>query len=324
MSYSLTAISQTAKFPKGKYDEIIKYLDILPTRLVSFSNLSPEKAVDFQLDIDLSKTGLEGTPKEDIIEKVESTIKKTIKENSIDGVDLVFQKITDARKNKKLIVFDMDSTLIYQEVIEMIAALADVEAEVEAITTRAMNGELDFKQSLASRCALLKGIESSNLWESLKPRLKITNGAKELCQAMKANGCKLAVCSGGFLPLANYIKEQLGLDYAFANVLKTEVNEKGVEVLSGVTVGDIVDGSRKRQLLLQLAEENKIDIANTVAIGDGANDLLMMGAAGFGVAWNAKPKVQKEAPGCLNSDSLKDVLYIFGYNDLEIENLLKQ
>ncbi|ODV83709.1 hypothetical protein CANARDRAFT_202375 [[Candida] arabinofermentans NRRL YB-2248] len=296
---------------------------MIPVRLISFENLSPNKAVDFKVTIDLTKANLsDSIPSENTLLEVEKSILETIKANPIEDIDIVFQKDDANRKLKKLIVFDMDSTLIYQEVIELIAAQAGVEAEVTTITTAAMNGEIDFKESLARRVLLLKGIKSANLWEELKPQLQITKGASELCKVMSKTGCKLAVCSGGFLPLANYIKEQLNLDYAFANQLETEVDNQGVEILSGKTFGDIVDGAKKRDLLEQLAIENSIDLGASVAIGDGANDLLMMGKAGFGVAWNAKPKVQLEAPSCLNSDSLKDVLYIFGYNDLEIADLL--
>ena len=317
MSYVLTAIAKKGQFSDNDNAEISEILKKLPIRMTSFTVLSQLKATDFHVDIDLTNFH----PNIPTIETVETDILNQIKEINLSNVDLIFQKNDENRKNKGLVVFDMDSTLIQQEVIELIAAQADVEEQVAEITTRAMNGELDFKQSLAARVALLKGIKSQTLWDDLKPQIQLTPGTKELCKVLKKSGCKLAVCSGGFLPLAEYVKEQLNLDYAFANLLKTETVD-GVERLSGETNGDIVDGARKRDLLVQLAGENNVDLNKTVAVGDGANDLLMMHKAGYGIAWNAKPKVQLEAPCRLNSDSLKDALYIFGYNDTEINSLI--
>lgn len=323
MSYVITAISRGAEFSTDDNARISEVLKSLPIKLSSFTVLSQSKATDFIVDIDLTKSNTP-SPDENTLVEIENQIRNSLKqpEFSVDGVDLIFQKNDQHRKDKKLIVFDMDSTLIQQEVIELIAAQADVEKEVEEITTRAMNGELDFKESLAARVALLRGIKSQTLWDDLKPQIQLTPGTKELCKIMKKSGCKLAVCSGGFLPLAEYVKEQLDLDYAFANLLETEVDSNGIEILSGKTVGNIVDGARKRELLIQLAHENGVSLDKSVAVGDGANDLLMMRKAGYGIAWNAKPKVQLEAPCCLNSQSLKDALYIFGYNDLEINSLL--
>lgn len=321
MSYAITAIAKDTLFSESDNESISQILKELPIKLITFTNLSHGKATDFNVDIDLTK--LEGNhTNESSILNAESQINEIIKSTKLDNVDLIFQKNNETRKSKKLIVFDMDSTLIQQEVIELIAAQADVEEQVAEITTRAMNGELDFKQSLNERVKLLRGIKSQTLWNDLKPKINLTPGTIELCKVMKSKGCKLAVCSGGFLPLAEYVKEQLGLDYAFANLLETEVGEDGVEILSGRTLGEIVDGTRKRDLLVQLAKENNVDLANSVAVGDGANDLLMMHRAGYGIAWNAKPKVQNEAPCCLNSKSLKDALYIFGFNDDEINNIL--
>ncbi|ODV63551.1 phosphoserine phosphatase [Ascoidea rubescens DSM 1968] len=311
MSYSLTVIASNSEFESSQIlGNIHSYLQSLPIRNLVLINLSINKAVEFQFDIiDNNNNEFEKYYK----------IFKTYQLNKKFGtnVDLIFQKI-GKRKTQKLIVFDMDSTLIYQEVIELIASYANVEEEVKRITTSAMNGEIDFKESLRQRVLLLKGIDSTEIWDELKYRIQITNGAKEFCYGIKKkNNCKLAVLSGGFLPLANYIKEQLNLDYAFANVLE-EVDGK----LSGRTVGEIVDGDKKAELLIQIAQENNIGFEDIVAVGDGANDLKMMSKAGFGIAWNAKPKVQGLAPSCLNSTSLKDVFYIFGYNDNEVGELI--
>lgn len=232
------------------------------------------------------------------------------------GYDIIFQA-AEGRKTKKLFVFDMDSTLIYQEVIELIAACAGIESQVAEITERAMNGELDFTASFLERVLLLKGIDATSLWDELKVQLRITNGARELCKALKKLGVVMAVCSGGFIPLAEYVKDTLGLDYAYANSLGVQDGR-----LDGTAVGPIVNGEKKAELLLEIAAKHEIDPQDAVAVGDGANDLLMMATGGFGVAWNAKPKVQREAPCCLNTKSLQDILYIMGYNDLEIAGLV--
>lgn len=230
--------------------------------------------------------------------------------------DIIFQD-NDQRKNKKLFIFDMDLTLIYQEVIELIAAYADIEDKVAEITTRAMNGELDFNELLRERVALLKGIDATNLWEELKEKIELTRGVKQLTTALNKLGIVTGVLSGGFIPLAQHVKEVLGLKYAYANTLGVDDENK----LDGTTKGMIVNGDKKAELLLQIAEENGIDPKQAVAVGDGANDLPMMGKAGFGIAWNAKPKVQQAAPCCLNTKSLQDVLYILGYDDAEISSL---
>lgn len=234
-----------------------------------------------------------------------------------DGYDVILQA-TENRKEKKLFIFDMDSTLIYQEVIELIAAYANIESEVAEITERAMNGEIDFTESLKQRVLLLKGINSTTIWEELKHKIQITNGVPELCKALKKTGCIMGVCSGGFIQLAEYVKSQLGLDYAYANVLGIDENN----ILNGTVIGQTVNAEMKAKLLLEIAEKHNIDPKQAVAVGDGANDLKMMEAAGFGVAWNAKPKVQKLAPSRLNTKSLLDVLYIMGYTEDEIKSLI--
>ncbi|ANZ75993.1 BA75_03010T0 [Komagataella pastoris] len=313
MSYRLTAISKAKSFPDGSIDKIRDFVRTLHhAEILGISMLSPNKALDLQLEI---KDCCDGN-------HLDST-KNAVRSAQIEGVDLVFNEL-EARKNIRLVVFDMDSTLIQQEVIELIAAKANVESEVEKITTAAMNGELDFKQSLAQRVKLLRGIESADLWNSLKPQLKFTPGARELCKGLKKAGIKLAVLSGGFVPLAEYVSNELGLDYAYANTLKTEVDASGKETLSGSTIGEVVDGARKAELLKEIATKNDIPFSSVLAVGDGANDLPMMKVAGLGVAWNAKPKVQEQAPAKLNSESLADIFYILGYSDIEIEGFLNE
>lgn len=247
--------------------------------------------------------------------KAETYIKDNF--SATDGYDVIIQP-QEGRKDKKLFIFDMDSTLIYQEVIELIAAYANIEAQIAEITTRAMNGEIDFTESLQQRVSLLKGINSTTIWEELKHKIQITKGAIELCKILKSLGCVMGVCSGGFIQLAEYIKGQLGLDYAYANVLGIDSEN----ILDGTVIGETVNAEMKAKLLLEIAKNHNIDPKSAVAVGDGANDLKMMEAAGFGIAWNAKPKVQKLAPARLNSDSLKDIAYIMGLDDEEITKLL--
>ncbi|CDK28351.1 unnamed protein product [Kuraishia capsulata CBS 1993] len=318
MGFFITLIAHGDALPQSAVNDTVALISSLKLNLGDIRKLNSKRAVDFEVDLDVKS--LDDTQDlEEVVQSIRDALKAVQLQPGL-GYDIVFQEDV-GRKDRKLFVFDMDSTLIYQEVIELIAAYADVESQVAEITTRAMNGEIDFTESLASRVALLRGIESETLWEELKHKIEITNGASELCKGLKALGIKMAVLSGGFLPLARYVASELGLDYAYANNLQVEF-ENGKEILSGKTCGEIVDGAKKAELLKRIADENEIPYSKAVAVGDGANDLTMMSVAGFGVAWNAKPKVQQQAPGCLNSKSLKDLFYVLGYSDPEIEKLL--
>lgn len=221
--------------------------------------------------------------------------------------DVAVQAVNN--RQKKLAVFDMDSTLIMNECIDLMAAKVGVEKEVAEITEAAMRGELDFSASLKRRVGLLKGVPVS-IYDEVIAKVTLTNGAKELCAALRRNNVKLAVLSGGFQPIVDWIKQELNLDYAFANRLVDDG-----EVLTGETKGRIVDGQTKAALLQEIAAKESLEPKDAVAVGDGSNDLPMMGVAGFGVAWHAKPKVRKLAPSQLNSASLHDVLYILGYKE---------
>lgn len=222
-----------------------------------------------------------------------------------------------------LAVFDMDSTLIQQEVIDELARKVGRYEQVAAVTEAAMRGELDFEASLKARVKHLKGVPVS-IWDELKADIiSFTPGARDLTKVLKHFGWKLAVLSGGFMPLATWVKSELSLDYAYANQLV-------VDETNGVLTGELVSGApivhavRKRELLEQLAKENDISMRSTIAVGDGSNDLLMMKAAGLGIAFNAKPKVQAEAPAKINSDTLLDVAYLIGYGEEEVERVLGQ
>lgn len=235
-----------------------------------------------------------------------------------NNVELVFQYDTVFRQNKRLAVFDMDSTLIQQEVIDEIARKIGVVDQVSAITERAMNGELDFTASLRERCALLKGVPST-VFEDIKQLITLTNGAADLIKALKRLGYKTAVLSGGFAPVTSWQARQLGLDYDFANHLV--VSDDGT-VLTGEVTGEIVNAEKKREHVRAIAAKEGILLEQVLCVGDGANDLLMLGVAGLGVAFNAKPKVQLEAPAKLNSSSLLDVLYLLGFSKREQLELL--
>ncbi|ORY14928.1 HAD-like domain-containing protein [Clohesyomyces aquaticus] len=231
------------------------------------------------------------------------------------NVEVVFQLDTVYRRYKRLAVFDMDSTLIQQEVIDEIASLIGVKPQVADITAAAMNGELDFEASLRKRCALLKGVPSS-VWETLKPRITLNEGVLALIKALKRLGFKTAVLSGGFTPMTGWMAQQLGLDYAFANHLV--VSEDG-QTLTGELTGDIVHAEKKRQHVFDIAAKEDIPLEQVLVVGDGANDLPMMRVAGLGVAFHAKPKVQMQAPARLNTKSMLDILYLFGISKEEQE-----
>ncbi|RKP07876.1 HAD-like domain-containing protein [Thamnocephalis sphaerospora] len=233
------------------------------------------------------------------------------------ATDVALQQHNVFRRNKRLVVFDMDSTLIQQEVIDEIARHAGVVDQVAVITEAAMNGEIDFNESLRRRVALLKGTPVSVLAE-VRDRLTFTEGAHFLCRALKRLGFKLAVISGGFMPLATYVKNELNLDYAFANQLKTSPD--GL-TLTGETVGPVVNGERKAELLEVIAQAESVSLDQVVAVGDGANDLWMLAKAGLGIAFDAKPRVQEQARARINQKSLKYVLYLLGYTDNDAKQL---
>lgn len=224
-------------------------------------------------------------------------------------VDLAFQQDNMYRRNRRLVAFDMDSTLIEAEVIDELAKLAGVGEQVSAITESAMRGEIDFSESFRARVALLKGLEQSAL-ERVADQLKITEGAEHLISTLRALGYKTAILSGGFTYFAKHLQARLGIDYVYANELDIAAG-----VVTGKIVGTIVDGARKAELLCQLAEEEGIDLQQVIAVGDGANDLPMLSIAGLGIAFRAKPLVQKSAEQSISTLGLDAILYLLGISD---------
>ncbi len=228
-------------------------------------------------------------------------------------VDIAFQEDNIFRRNRRLVCFDMDSTLIQTEVIDELAELAGVGIEVRAITESAMNGEIDFNESFKQRMKLLKGL-SEDVLHNVALNLPITKGARRLIDTLHTYGFKTAILSGGFTYFGHYLQEKLGIDYVYANQLEIKDG-----VLTGNYLGDIVDGNKKAEYLQALADKEGIDISQTIAVGDGANDLQMLNLAGLGIAFHAKPTVKANAQSSISSIGLDGILYLLGYHDRHID-----
>jgi phosphoserine phosphatase len=231
------------------------------------------------------------------------------------SIDVALQAESVLRRSKRLVVMDMDSTLIQQEVIDELARYAGVYDQVQEITHRAMNGELDFNQSLEMRVKLLKGTPESN-FDKVIENLAYTDGAHYLCRSLKKLGYRLAVISGGFRTVTQHVRKELGLDYDYANQL--EVRDG---ILTGRTKGPIVNAQRKADLLVTIAQKEGVTLEQCVAIGDGSNDLPMLGAAGLGIAFNAKPAVQEAATFRVNQRNLDSILYLLGFSEEDQRDL---
>ena len=232
---------------------------------------------------------------------------------NVGDVDISFQKDGIFRRSRRLICFDMDSTLIRTEVIDELAIRAGVGDKVKEITERAMRGEIDFTESFKERCALLKGLDVA-VMEDIANNLPITEGVDRMMTILKRVGYKTAILSGGFTYFGNYLKRRFGFDYVYANELEVEDGK-----LTGRYLGEVVDGKRKAELLRLLCQFENIDIQQSVAVGDGANDLPMLSIAGLGIAFHAKPKVRATASQSISTVGLDGILYFLGLKDSWVE-----
>jgi len=228
------------------------------------------------------------------------------------GADIAFQVDNIFRRNRRLVCFDMDSTLIQTEVIVELAKKAGVGDKVHEITESAMRGEIDFDESFKQRVALLKGVDESVMQE-IAENLPITEGAERLFRNLKKYGYKTAILSGGFTYFGKYLQHKFDIDYVFANELEIKQGK-----LTGKHLGDIVNGEMKAEWLKRLAFKEDIKLDQVVAVGDGANDLPMINIAGLGIAFHAKPKVKENAKQAISTIGLDAVLYLMGFRDREI------
>lgn len=251
---------------------------------------------------------LRGTPRDR-----EEMQRELMKLSSELEVDFSFQRDNMYRRMRRLICFDMDSTLVQTECIDELAEKAGVGEQVRAITESAMRGEIDFKESFTKRVALLKGLDVSVMQE-IAENMPITEGVERLMFVLKRYGYKIAILSGGFTFFGEYLQKKFGIDYVYANELEVEDGK-----LTGRYLGDVVDGKRKAELLRLIAQVEKVDIAQTIAVGDGANDLPMLSLAGLGIAFHAKPKVVANARQSINTIGLDGVLYFLGFKDSYLE-----
>lgn len=230
-------------------------------------------------------------------------------------LDVAIQEDDIYRRSRRLVCFDMDSTLIQTEVIDELAAAAGVGDQVAAITESAMRGEIDFSESFRRRMALLEGMDESVL-EGIAQRLPITEGAERLIKNLRRIGYKVAILSGGFTYFANHLKEKLGIDYVYANQLDFADGK-----LTGKVKGTIVDGQEKARLLRELAAKEGVKLEQVIAVGDGANDLPMLSIAGLGIAFHAKPIVKEQAQHSIANLGLDAIFYLLGMRDRDIKEI---
>lgn len=273
-------------------EEILATLRVSGAKIGETETLSENELMALDIHLEL--------PEEN--QKLKSVLMDISNQHQIDMALIPYE----GRHNRKLIIFDMDSTLIQHEVIDEMALVHGVGDKVKKITERAMNGELNFDQSLSERVGLIKGLKRESM-EEIRNRLKLTPGVEKLISEVKKKGYKTAIVSGGFQYFADHFKNKLGMDYAFANDLDWDG-----DVLSGKVKGKIINAEEKARLVEELARKENLSLSQVVAVGDGANDLPMLAKAGFGIAFHAKEKVRREAKHRLNFGTMTTLLYFLG------------
>ena len=260
-----------------------------------------------------TKSSIEFSVRGSLTHEDRAALQADLVETCAGGLDFSFQKDDIYRRSRRLICFDMDSTLIHTECIDQLAERAGVGDEVKAITASAMRGEIDFTESFTRRVALLKGLDES-VMEDIARNLPFNEGLERMMTILKRVGYKTAILSGGFTYFGKYLQQKFGFDYVYANELEIEDGK-----LTGRYLGDVVDGRRKAELLRLLCQVEHINLAQAVAVGDGANDLPMLGLAGLGIAYHAKPKVRAGARQSISSIGLDGILYFLGLKDSQID-----
>ncbi|WP_456327810.1 phosphoserine phosphatase SerB [Archaeoglobus sp.] len=291
---NLYVITVLGKDRVGIVRDISKILLDHNVNIESTSLIARDKLISIEFVVDIGKADPE---------KLKKSLRRAVESVNLD---IVIQPYHEFEREKRLIVFDMDSTLVDAEIIDEIAKYAGVEEEVKKITEKAMKGEIDFKTALIERVKLLKGLPVEVL-EKIYRNIKLTEGAKELIQALKKAGYKVAVVSGGFTYFTDRLKEELGLDYAFGNELEIE-NGK----LTGRIKGRIIDAEEKARIIEEIAKKEGISKENVVAVGDGANDRIMIENAGLGIAFNAKDVLKEVADGTLSKENLIGLACVLG------------
>lgn len=295
-SLSAKNIEAATKIIAGQGMNIDSILRLTGRQSIKKQNLNVRACIEFSL---------RGTPRN--YDELQAELMQMSHEQE---VDFSLQKDTMYRRMRRLICFDMDSTLIQTECIDELAKRAGVGDKVAEITERAMRGEIDFKESFTERVALLKGLDAGVMQE-IAENLPITEGVDRLMTVLKNCGYKIAILSGGFTYFGEYLQRKYGIDYVYANELEIDENNK----LTGRYLGEIVDGRRKAELLKLIAQVEKVNLAQTIAVGDGANDLPMISEAGLGIAFHAKPRVQATAEQNITTIGLDGVLYFLGFKD---------
>jgi len=283
--------------------------------LAEISNILAEESANIEMIANLTRhcaSCVELTINVNEVENLGRLKSKVIAKSHELNIDLALQKMEAYRKNKRLVFFDMDSTLVDMEIIDEMAQRAGVFKEVSRITEKARRGDIDFEEALIQRVALLKGLKVEEL-EKIRHEMRLSEGAKELVDTLKRLGFKLGLVSGGFDYFSDFLREELGLDFSYANQLEIKSG-----VLTGKVLGKIVDNAYKAKIVNMVSSEEGVLLDQTVAIGDGANDVLMLGQAGLGIAYNAKERLERAANMSLGRARLKNILYILGISDEEM------